>query len=181
MADVGDPVPLHRLGDPGVERLLADVEQAPGLGGDLADAEGVRAVGDEAVERDADVDRDHVAIARPVLGRDPVDDHRVRRDAQGRRKPAVPLRGRRASVRADELLGEAVELDHRDAGPEPLADEGDGAGDEVARAGDAVDLVRRLPDDHARAATCSSVSWISAKTASMLRSAWMPTTLPLDR
>jgi hypothetical protein len=54
---------------------------------DLADGVGVGAVGDEAVERDPDVDRDQVALLDAVPRRDAVDDHRVRGDAGRGGKP----------------------------------------------------------------------------------------------
>ena len=60
--DVADVVAGSRLGDPGRERRLADVEQPLRLGVDLAHRERVRGVGHEAVERHADVDRDDVAV-----------------------------------------------------------------------------------------------------------------------
>src|SRR5439155_10313366 len=108
MADVGDVVADARLLDPGGKRLLADVEQPLGLGRDLADPERIGAVGDQTVERDAEVDRDHVTLRGPVLRRDPVHDHRVRRDAERRRVAAIALRGRYTAALADVLLGELV-------------------------------------------------------------------------
>ena len=60
--DVADAVPRTSLRDPGDERLATGVEQPLRLLGHLADSEGVGAVGDVAVERDADVDRDQVAL-----------------------------------------------------------------------------------------------------------------------
>src|SRR5581483_11961679 len=168
-----------RLLDSGRERLLADVEQPLRLRVDLAHAVGHRAVGDEPVERDAEVDRDQVALLGAVLGGDPVHDHRVRGEAERRREALVALRGRDAAVGADVLLGDPVELEHRDARLEVLADKRERVRDERARAGHTLDLGLRLADDHAaRPSSWSSASRISWNTSSMVRSAWMPTTLP---
>ena len=68
--------------------------------------------------------------ARYVAG-DAVDDHLVRRDARRGREALVALRGRDAAVGADVLLGDPVELDHRDAGLEPLADVRERVGDDA--------------------------------------------------
>ena len=67
VGDVGEPVADARLLDAGGERLLADVEQPLRLGRDLADRQRDGAVGDEAVERDAEVERDQVALARAIV------------------------------------------------------------------------------------------------------------------
>ena len=76
--DVADLVPDARLGDAGLERGLADVEQPLHLVVDLADGVRPGRVGDEAVERHADVDGQDVAVLELHLARDAVDDHRVR-------------------------------------------------------------------------------------------------------
>src|SRR5437588_8816163 len=123
--DVTDPVAGPRLLDAGSKGFLSHLEQAGGLGIDLADAESERAVRDEPGKRDADVDRDEVALLDPVAARDAVDDHRVRRDARPPRKAAVALRRRDAAVLADELLRDAVELIGRDARLNLLAEERD--------------------------------------------------------
>jgi len=60
--DVADAVARLCLGDPGGERVAAGLEQPLGLLGDVADGEGEGAVGDVAVQRDADVDRDQIAV-----------------------------------------------------------------------------------------------------------------------
>ena len=89
--------PARACLDSGLEGGLADVEQPLRLGVDLPDGERVGGVGDEAVERDADVDRDHVALLEPVRPGDPVHDHRVRRRADRAREAAVALEGRDAA------------------------------------------------------------------------------------
>ena len=61
---------------------------------------------------------------------DAVDDHRIRRDARGRREAPVPLRRGNAAVLADEILGEPVELAGGDAGLRELAQQRDRAGDD---------------------------------------------------
>src|SRR5437588_10013358 len=175
--DVPDVVAGVRLGDARVTRLLADVEQPPGLGRDLTDCEGVGAVRDKPVESDADVDRDEVAFLDAVVARDPVDDHRVRRDACGGREPTVALRRRDAAVVTDELLGDAVELARRDPRLNLLPDQRDRLGDELAGARHPFNLRCRLPDDHRVTATWSSARWISAKTSFCVRLPWIGTSL----
>ena len=167
MRDVADPVAETRLGDAGRERVLADVEQPLRLAVDRADAVGVGAVGDRAVEHDADVDRDQVAVGDAIRPGDAVDDHRVRRDADlGRdRCRGSPSRPRRRRAR-DERAGDVVELAGRDPRLEVLADVRDRRGDEVAGAGDPLDLLGALADDHGRIA-----SSIWAKTSSTLAAA----------
>ena len=64
VGDVGQPVADVGLLDPGPERLPADVKQPLSLSRDLADGERDGAVGDEAVERDAEIDGDQIAFAR---------------------------------------------------------------------------------------------------------------------
>ena len=76
------------------------------------------------------------------------------------------------------LVGDAVELEHRDAGLEVLGDELERLVDELARARHALDLLCRLADDHAPGLHLSRDSAISWNTASIARSAWMPTTFP---
>ena len=59
-------------------------------------------------------------VRERVRARDAVHDHLVRRDADRGRVAPVALEGRRPAVRADELLGERVELGGRDARPDVL-------------------------------------------------------------
>ena len=74
------------------------------------------------------------------------------------------------------LVGDPVELAHRHARHEVLADERERLGEERAGARHPLDLGGGLADDHARASTDSSERWISSKTSSTARSAWTPTT-----
>ena len=92
-------LPTRACSMPARERLLADVEEPLRLGRDLADRQRDGAVGDEPVERDAEVERDQVALPRAIVVRDPVHDHRVRRDAERGREALVALRGRVAALR----------------------------------------------------------------------------------
>ena len=181
--DVGHVVADPGLRDAGGERLLADVEEGARGGRDLADRERHCAVGDEPVKGDAEVDRDQVAFAGPVLVRDAVYDHRVRRDAQRRRKALVALRGRGAAALGDVLVCDPVELEHRDARLELLGDELERLLDELARPGHPLDLLRGLADDHASAlaCTCSSAFEISDQTSSIGRSACTFTSFPVVR
>src|SRR5205823_924514 len=189
--DVADVVARPRLSDSGVARLLARLEQAPGVLRDLADPVGVGAVCDQPVARDPDVDRDQIALLDAMRTRDAVDDHRVRRDARCCREAPVALRSRDAAVFADELLRDAVELARRDPRADILAEERDRLGDQLAGTSHAFDLLCRLEANHSRVllaggtsrflqtpstgplsrtgrcaaatATCSNASWISAK------------------
>ena len=119
------------------------------------------------------------ASVRP-LG-DPVHDHLVRGRADGGRVAAVALEGRRAALRADELVGELVELRRRHARPHVLAHERERVGDDAAGLGHRLDLGRGLADDHEATRAWSRASWISAKTSSSGRSPWIPTRLPSSR
>src|SRR5207237_2638747 len=177
MGDVADAVSDPRLPNPRGERCLARLDEPLRLGRDLPYGEGIRAIGDEAVERDAHVDRDQVALIDSVCAGNPVHDHRVWRDAERREEALIPLRCRDAALRADELLANPVELLRRDPRLDVLADVRDRLGDDAARGGHLLDLGVRLADDHARAAACSSACWSSAKTSFSLRPPWPPTAL----
>src|SRR5207247_922069 len=97
--DVSDArAELRRL-DTGLEGGLADVQEALRLAVDLADAERGGGVGDHPVLRDADVERDDVALSGLLATRDPVDDHVVRRDARRRGEALVALGGRDTALR----------------------------------------------------------------------------------
>ena len=158
MRDVADAIVDDRLRDPGCERFLRDVEEPLILGLDLADAEGVGAVGDVRVERDADVDRDEVALADGVRVGDAVDDDVVRRDADRLRIALVSLRGGNAAVLADERAGGGVELVGGHARPQEAADVRDRLCDQRAGGSHLLDLACALADDHRLAATPSSAS-----------------------
>jgi len=181
VGDVGEVVPDLSLLDAGGQCVLADGQQALGDGRDLADRHRDGAVGDEAVQRHAEVDGDQVAFLRAISGRDAVHDHRVRRDAERSREALVALRRRDPASRGDVLVGNPVELEHRDADLEMLGDQLQRLVDELACARHAFDLLLGLADDHARACTCSSTSEISAHTSSIGRSACTWTSLPLVR
>src|SRR5581483_11005399 len=115
---------------------------------------------------------------------DTVHDHRVRRDAERGRKALVALRRRDSALRADVLLREAVQLEHRHAGLEALADERERLGDERAGASHPLDLGLRLADDHdatSRSRAASSAWPISANTSGIVRSACTFTSLPVAR
>src|SRR5262249_24539042 len=150
-------------------RGLARLEQTLGVLRDLADRKREGRVADEAVERHADVDRADVAGPQRVRAGDAVDEHRVRRRADRRGVPAVALERRDAAARADVLFRELVELLRRHARHDALAEQLERFGDDLRRALHLLDLGCALADDHATAA-CSSASWISAKTASTVRS-----------
>ena len=162
--DVADPISELRLRDACAERLLADVEQPLRLRVDAPDGERVGAVGDEAGEGHAHVDRDHVALLDAMTARDAVHDDVVRGDADRRRVALVAHRRGNATVRADEPVGDPVELDGRETRLDPLTDVRDRLRDERARLRDPLDLLRCLADDHAGASTSSrrSASSISA-------------------
>ena len=81
------------------------------------------------------------------------------------------------------LVGDPVELEHRDAGLELVGDELERLPDELARARHPLDLLGGLADDHAsaRASTCSSAFEISDQTSSIGRSACTFTSFPVVR
>src|SRR4051812_1651112 len=145
-----------------------------------ADRERVGRVGDEAVERDADVHREDVALRERVRSGDAVNHHVVRRGADRGRVATVALEGRKAALRADVVLGDPVELLRGHAGPGALAQECEDLGDDRPCARHPLDLLLGLADDH-RTAACSSALWISAKTSSTGGSAGTPTRIPRAR
>ena len=181
MRDVPDAIVDDGLGDPRGERLLGDVEQPLILRLDLPDSERVRAVGDVAVERDPDVDRDEVAVVDDEGVRDPVDDDVVRRDADRLRVPLVALGCRDAAVLANERAGSGVELVRRHARPKQSADMGDRLGDERTRRRHLLDLPRALADDHRLTPTPASASSTAAKTSSIVCSPSTATSVPVSR
>ena len=144
-------LPTRACSMPAPSASLADVEQPLRLGRDLAHRQRHGAVGDEPVERDAEIERDQVALARAILVGDPVHDHRVRRDAERGREALVALGGRVAALRRDVLVGDAVELPHLDPGLEMLGDERERLGEERARTRHPLDLGLGLADDHGTA------------------------------
>ena len=181
MRDVSDPVPDDRVGDSRGERVLGDVEQSLILLADRPHAERVRAVGDVAVERDADVDRHEVAVADDELVGDSVNDDVVGRDADRLGVALVALGGRYAALLADEVACGVVELVRRDARTKQRADVGDRLGDEHTRRGDLLDLALALADDHRLATTPTNASWIDAKTSSTVCSPSTATSVPTIR
>ena len=86
----GEAIALLALLDGGVqeERTCTLLEQAA-LRPDLAHSECEGRVGDESLQRDADVRSEDVALLERVVARDAVDDHVVRRQARGGRIAAV--------------------------------------------------------------------------------------------
>ena len=173
-------LPDPGLLDAGAERLLADVEEPLRLGRDLADRHRDGAVGDEPVERDAEVERDQVALPRAILVGDPVHDHRVRRDAERGREALVALRGRVAALRrrcARRRCGRArasstpgsrcsatsASVSARSAPARAIPS---------ISASDLRMITRAAFEPRPRA----SASSISRKTSSTVRSAWTPTT-----
>ena len=71
VGDVREAVLPPCLLDAGGERLLADGQEPLCDGGDLPDRQRDRTVGDEAVEGDAEIDRDQIALLGAVLVRIP--------------------------------------------------------------------------------------------------------------
>ena len=179
--DVGEPVAGPALLDPSRKGGPAAFEQPLHVGGDLADRERVSRVGDEAVECDAHVHREDVALLERAQARNPVHDHVVRRGADRGRVAAVALERRHATPRADELVRERVELLGGHARARALAEQGEHVRDDLARARHPLDLLGALADDHRRTAACSSARWISPKTSSSGRSARTPTRFPRVR
>ena len=80
----------------------------------------------------------------------------------------VALERRHAAVRADELVGDVVELGRGDAGLQLLLEERERLGHDLPGPRHRLDLLGRLADDHAT--TCSE-SEISDHTSSIVRSA----------
>src|SRR5215210_783535 len=102
------------------ETLPGDPQESYDLIRHLADRDGGRRVGYEALVADADVEGDYVAALEAVGAGYTVYDHGVRRGTDGSRKPLVSLELGLTSQVVDELLGEAVELPRRHAGSDVL-------------------------------------------------------------
>src|SRR2546422_6932990 len=82
-------------------------------------------------------------------GRDPVDDFLVDRRAQGGGEVVQSLERRPgAGVRADEVLGGAIELFGGDAGAHLTRDQSQRLRHDAAGGGHRLDLARRLDGDH---------------------------------
>ncbi len=109
-------LPARHCATPACSDSSVAVSRFCDLLADVLHGERARGVGDPAVERDADVDRDDVAALQPVGAGDAVHDHRVRRGADRAGEAAVALERRRGALRADEALGELVELGGAHAG-----------------------------------------------------------------
>src|SRR5260221_836071 len=78
---VADTVPELRLFDTGGQSGASNLEQPLDLTIHGPHPESERTVGNEAAERHADVDRDHISALDDVTPRDPVHNDIVRRDA----------------------------------------------------------------------------------------------------
>ena len=142
--DVADAVAGTRLLDPGRERGLARVEQPLRLGVDLADRE---RVGASRRSKPSSVTPTSTETMSPSSSRYapgmPWTTIVVRRDADRGRVAAVAHRGRDAAVRADELLGDAVELGVVTPGSSCSPTSVDRVGDDLAGARHLLDLARR--------------------------------------
>ena len=107
---------------------------------DVADRYGERRVGHVALESDAHVEAQDVAVGDHIRPGDAVHDHVVGRGADGAGKAAIAQEGRQAAAAADVLLGHAVELDRRDAGHDRAGELVEAAGQDGAGRGDAADF-----------------------------------------
>src|SRR6185437_5393392 len=104
--------------------------------------------GDPSVERHAHVDRDDVARLQAVGAWDAVHDHRVRRGADRPWEAAVALERRHRPARADEALGDLVELLCADAGGDARLELLERRHQDRAGARHLLDLLGGLLDDH---------------------------------
>src|SRR5690606_12565524 len=144
------------------QRLARDPEQPLGLLVDLANGQRLRRVGIPPVQPDARVDADDVSLGQRAAGRrDAVHDLLVHGRAQTGRKSVQPLEGRlRTLVRADEVLGDAVELRGRDAWSDVRTQLVEQPGKDLARPSDRLDLLGRLEWNHPginlRSSDCTS-------------------------
>ena len=120
-------------------------------------------VGDHPVLRHADVERDDVALAR--RGSRPGCRGRSSRSARCTSRPGSPCSpsrsGRRPASGCTPRRSRSSSTIET-PGSRRSSSERERAGDDLAGARHQLDLLRRLADDHARASSCSSASWISA-------------------
>src|SRR5580692_93140 len=150
VGDIADAISVLALRDACVQRLLGGGEQAVHLRLNVLDRERSRGVGNPAVERDTDVDGDAVAALETVGAGNAVHDHRVGRGADRTGKATVTLERGDGAARADEALGELVELCGADAWTNLALDLIEGGGKDQPGLRHLVDLLRRLLDDHPR-------------------------------
>jgi hypothetical protein len=128
-ADVAqaDTVPHRRHAQ--VAAAPRDVDHVPRLGRGLADQEGLRGVAVETVELGGDVDVHQVARReRLLLAGDAVAHDLVAAGAHRGREPVVAELGRPPTAGLRVLAHPAIDLGGGDAGPQPLADGGQGRG-----------------------------------------------------
>src|SRR5690606_27739420 len=148
--DISEPVAGHRLGNAVVERLFGDLEEPAAVVIDLSDAERACRIGVPAVELHPHVHADQVALFEDSPRRwDAVDDLLVHRYAANRRKAVAPLeRGDRAVVAPDVIFDEPVDGSSGRPWPNVFREDLEEPADDLARAADRIDLVRRLERDH---------------------------------
>ncbi len=148
VADVTEPVAGDRLGDAVPQGLLGDLEQGGHLGWDGADGHGECGVGVPPLVDGPGVDRQDVALPKPVVPRDAVDDGGVRRGADAGRVTVVAEERGTASVVADHRGGHGVEVGGGDPGHRGVPHRG--VGGRHATTGDdhLLEVGRRLPGDH---------------------------------
>jgi hypothetical protein len=165
---VAEPPPGPALGDPQIQGLPRDVEQPPGLVGDLAHRHGHRGIRVVALHDRPQVEPDDVAFPEPAPRRgNPVHDLFVDRRADRRREPPIPLEGRLRLVVPDEALHLAVDLEGRHARLHQVAAHPEGVGQDPAGLAHVADLGGRLQLDH------------RAPSVAFRRSSWTVSTAPV--
>src|SRR3954469_19253260 len=153
--DIADVVADANLLDRLEQRFARGLHEPRGDRRDRPDRHRHGGVRDPAVEDDADVDREDVAALKLVLARNPVDDHRVRRGADRAREAPIALEGRLAALRADETLGDVIQIERGHARARLRAQHLKAARQDRAGAGHGLNLLRRLLDDHCYSSSSS--------------------------
>src|SRR3712207_4216311 len=149
------------------------------LAGDLAYRDGGGRVGHEAFVADADVQGDDVSLLQAVGAGDAVNDHGVRRGADGGREALVALELGPAAVVVDKVLGPRVELTGGDAGADAPGEHPQAGGGDAATLAHRLQLGLALADDQTLPPDPSTASRISAVTSVMGCVASTCTRIPL--
>ena len=106
-----------RLLDTESEAIPRDLQQGLVFVGDMTDGKGPCVVANPTVYRSTGVDRKDVAIGKhPIRGWNAVNDLVIDRGADRPRKTAIALECRHATVHADKIFAELVNLQGRHTG-----------------------------------------------------------------
>ena len=117
ITNIPDMVTGNSLLNGSLKAIARNLAQGLGLGRRGADEKRPCVIANPTVDNGSRIDGDDIAIAQDHIGVGNTVDHGiVDRCANGPREPAVTLKGRGATMHADNLLRELIELKSRNAG-----------------------------------------------------------------